>query len=712
MGRGDRAGRPGLDTRGGSYYRAVLTSIALAGLVLHAASLGPLRDRFWGFHLFAFLPPWIAAVGWAILVLAAVRLLYSPAWNKHHGDSTGRFDRIPAWSGLVLAVVCALVFWLFRSDQTLLGDGLPLTIDLPKGQSFHPRQPLAMWFQQFLYRSLGDVVAGNDVTAFEAAHFTVAMGSVAAGTLFALTAFALGRALVGPAGRADSIALLATLTLLCQGYAVLFFGYVENYTYYTLTVSLYLLTSVLYIQRRLPLSAAAVALVLGVGVHLSTVALLPSFVFLAGWGVSRRDRRVDALAGFGAAVVGLLLLDLLLKRLSPGYTLWGGIAQIVDVARTAQGGGAGWSYMFSWGHIRDFLNDQYLVGPLAMLLFLPALAYAGARRWLRDPTAVFLSLAAGVYLAGSWVTSEPLLGYARDWDLFAPPAVCYCAAGLYFLISQVDPGARTRRLLGFAAVLSAVHLAPWVAINHSEALTLERFKTLPLGYGRTEVAVANWYLRNERTAEAEEWFKRAFEVNPANVNAHFLLGVLYAKNGDFDRAGRLFESAVKLRPDKPDYRQRYVDALLKTERCWEAVAHLLWLGERIPTDYRYWEDIGADMIRLGCGDALTDIYEPVLEAAKRRLQREPGNVDTMVFAGILQGNVNRYDEALGLFQRALATKPDLAAGLFNAGMALLQLGRLEEAQQYFARFVEVHPDHPMREYAEQVLAAQPQKENE
>jgi tetratricopeptide (TPR) repeat protein len=709
---GERAGNLGREKRGASYYRAVLTSIALAGLVLQAVSLGPLRDSFWGFHLFAFVPPWAAVLGWTVLVVAAVSLLYSPAWNKRGSESAGRFDRIPAWSVLGLVLVCALVFWLFRSNQTLLGDGLPLTIDLPKGQSFHPRQPLAMWLQQHLYRLLGGFVAREDLIAHEVARVTVAMGSVVAGVLFALTAFALGRALVRNAGREDSIALLTTLTLLCQGYAVLFFGYVENYTYYVLTIASYLLTSVLYVQRRLPLSAASVALVVGIGVHLSTISLLPSFAFLVGWGVSRRDRRIDALAGLGTAVVGVLLLDLLLKRLSPGYTLWGGIAQIVDVARTEQGGGTGLSYMFSWEHFRDFLNDQYLIGPLAALLFVPALAYAAGRHMLRDPTAVLLSLAAGAYLVGSWVMSEPLLGYARDWDLFAPAAVCYCAAGLYFLASHVASAAHTRRLLGFTAVLSAVHLAPWVAINHSEAVTLERFKTLPLGYGKTEVAVANWYLQNERTAEAEAWFKRAFEVYPANVNAYFLLGVLYAKNGDFDRACGLFESAVKLRQDKPDYRQRYVDALLKTDRCRDVVTHLRWLSGRIPMDHRYWENIGADMIRLGCGDALHEIYAPVLEEARRQLQRNPGDVDTVIFAGILLGNVDRYAEALEKFRRALEIKPDLPAGLFNAGMALVQLDRFEEARTYFERFIEVHPDHPMRDYAEQVLAPQPQKEYE
>jgi tetratricopeptide (TPR) repeat protein len=712
MRRDERAGKHDGDTQTASYYRAVLTSVALAGLVLQAASLGPLRDGFWGFHLFAFLPFWATAFSWSALVIAGVWLLYSPAWNRGGVGPANRVDPIPAIWAFVLALLCAVAFWTFRSHQTLLGDGLPLTIDLPKGQSFHPRQPLAMWFQQFLYRTVGDVVAGGETAGNAVAHLTVAAGSVVAGALFVLTVFALGRVLLGGAGRSNSIALLATLTLLTQGYAVLFFGYVENYAYYSLTISLYLLTSALYLRRRIPLCAAAVSFVVGIGVHLSTVALLPSFLFLTGWGVRRQSTRVDAVTGFATAVVGVLMLDVLLRQLSPGYSLWGGVGQIFGIVRTTQGGGAGLPYMFSWDHLRDFLNDQYLIGPLAALLFLPALAYAVGRRALRDPTAIYLTLAAGVYLVGSWVTSEPLLGYARDWDLFAPPAVCYCAAGLYFLVSHVASTARARRLLGFAVLLSVLYLAPWVAINHSEALTLERFKTLPLGHGKTEVAVANWYMRNEQNAEAELWFKRALEVAPGNVNAYFLLGMLYARDGLHDRACKFFDAAVKIRPDKPNYRRRYADALLESGRCQDAVVHLTWLSERIPLEYGYWQTIGANMIRLGCGERLAEIYAPVLAEVDRHLQRDPGNVDIVVYAGILLGNVDRFEEALEQFGRALALEPDLPAGLFNTGMALMKLERYEEALWYFERFVALHPDHPMHEFVSQMLATTPQNENE
>lgn len=699
--------------RAASYYRIVLVVIGVAGAGLQAAALGPLRNSFWGFHLFGFLPLWTAVLSWIVLAAAAAFLLFSTGWKKAGTKSAGRITRIPIWAVVGVAVVCAVIFWVLRSQQTLLGDGLPLTISLPQGQSFHPRQPLAMWLQQSVFRGFGGVLGDENTIASMLAHRTVALGSVLAGFLFVLTAFGLGRTLdrmVGGGGdrkktaRSDAVPLLVTVVLLTQGYAVLFFGYVENYTYFVLTLALYLLASVLYLQRRVPLAVAAFALVLGIGIHLSAVMMLPSFLFIFAWGAYRRDKRVDALAGLAAGVAGVLLLNWMLGRLSPGYTIWGGFAQIFDVASSTQGGGAGLSYIFSWKHVRDFFNEQYLIGPLAAFLFVAALAYAVSRRDYRNPSSVFMTLAAGVYLAGSWVTSDPLLGYARDWDLFAPPAVCYCAAGLYLVLSHVSSSTHKRRLMAFAAVLSVIFLAPWVSINHSEALTLERFKTLPLGYGRTEVAVGNWYMRNDRPADAEAWFKRALEVNNANVNAYYLLGVLYASNENVELACKLLDVAVKLRPDKPDYRERYVQALFDAGRCQDAVPHLHWLAKRIPNDFFYWQEVGRDMNRLGCVDSLAGIYAPVMAAVERRLEAYPDDLDAHLSAGILLGNLNRYEEAIARSRRALEIDPDSPAGLFNTGMALLQLGRRDEARPLLEKFISLYPDHPMNEFAKQQLA--------
>ncbi len=700
------SGGKSADNGASSYYRLVLVAIAALGIALQAASMGPLRDTFWGFHLYSFFPSWLAAISWLVTVLAAAILLFGPGWKRaEQSDTRGDlFDRIPAWSVVVLVVVSAAVFWLFRSEQTMLGDGLPLIIDLPKGQFFHPREPLVMWLQQTCYQLLGGTFSGDDLIPPEIARNTVAAVNVVVGALFVLVAVGLARCLVRYRHHGPTQTLLVLAVLIGQGYAVLFYGYIENYTVYALTIALYLWAAVMYLQQRLPLAVAAIAIALGVGVHLSTVTLAPSFLYLFVTGLRQRERRLDAIAGLVALAAGLALLSWLLWRLSPGYTLMTGYAQIFGVATKTQGGGAGLSYIFGWTHLRDFLNEHWLAGPLAAFLFVPAVIYVVRRRDYTNPAAVFFALAAGFYLLGSWVMAEPLLGYARDWDLFAPAAVSYCAAGLFFLVHHVRVPGRRNRLLLFAAVLTLVNLAPWVSINHSKMLTLERIKTLPLGNGRTEVVVANFYMREDNLAEAELWFKKALKANPRNVNAYYLLGLMYVNNGFPEAACQALEVAVSIRPDKVKTRKQYARALMDADRCSDAVPQLMWISRRNPGEFPYWQATGDQMIESGCGDALNEIYAPVLSEAERRIHKNPRDLDALVYSGLYLGKLGRLEEAREKLSVVLEIDPGSAAGLYNMGTVYIQMGDMDQARRYLQQFLRLHPNHRMVGHARQKLS--------
>ena len=57
------------------YYRAVLTLIGILGLALGAAASGPLRGTFWGWHVWAFVPPAVGFLAVVAVVAAWVLLL-------------------------------------------------------------------------------------------------------------------------------------------------------------------------------------------------------------------------------------------------------------------------------------------------------------------------------------------------------------------------------------------------------------------------------------------------------------------------------------------------------------------------------------------------------------------------------------------------------------------------------------------------------------
>lgn len=648
-------------------------------LVLQVLSFGPDPGRWWGVHFVAFLP----LPGAALLMLGSVATL---AWALRSGRAPSAPTGWTAAAGLTVGF--GVLTWVFRSQQTVLGDAWPLMLDLPQGQDFHPRQPLTLWIQQQWF---GLVTTLADGEPRELARRSVALGSVVCGIGFVPVAWGLGRALVARREHAP----WATLALLGSGYAVLFFGYVENYAWPLLANAALLWAGLTALRRPFPLAPAFVLFALGLGLHLSTILLLPAVVFLGvvvGRDASRRRGLVMDL------VIGCLALGLLdLWMRSRGLPLATAIGDLLGVAAQDNGGGRGLAYLLSVRHLRDFLNEALLVGPFAVGLASVGIGFLVRSR---DAAHWFLGLASTALLGAAFLTTEPLLGYARDWDLFAPAAVVWMAFGVTAVVATPQAG----RLLAGVALVSTLHLGTWVAFNHSEPLAMERFATLPLGLGRTEVVMGNWHLRQGRPDDAEDWFRRAIRTNPSNANAWGLLGNLYARQDRFDDGAQAYAEALRTRPDKTPFRSSLVRCLVELGRWEEAVPHLEIMVQQDPGNLGFWRGLAQVHRELGHEEDYRRCVQEAARLFEARMAASPEDPQLPLDHGAMLANAGEFEPALRLFQRALDLDPESDAALFNAGAVLVKLHRTEEAIPYLARLLQLYPDHPQREMAERWLA--------
>jgi tetratricopeptide (TPR) repeat protein len=364
----------------------------------------------------------------------------------------------------------------------------------------------------------------------------------------------------------------------------------------------YLLASLRHLRGAAPLALPGLALVLNLGLNLSAILLLPSFLVLLARALVTSGARGAALRDL--ALMGLLgvAINALMGTVRPGYNLAAAASQVVLQALFARGDRAqSLAYMFSPEHVRDFLNAQMLIGPAAAFLFVAGLAWLAVAR--ARPTAIgAFFLAVGlVAVAGAWVTTDLGLGYARDWDLFAPSGIALTAAGLHVVLSGVWRAAELRRWLLALAAVCLFHAVPWVAVNASFERSFARFKTLPLGLGRTESAVGAYYLTQADTTQAMEWFQRAVDAYPANNVAAFRLGEIAMQRRMYADAARAFTIALRSRPDKELYRYALVDAILRggapLERA-KPQADTLILQR--PDEPLYWAALG--MAHLGTGE--------------------------------------------------------------------------------------------------------------
>jgi hypothetical protein len=592
------------------YYRPVLWLLLAAVVVTHVLGALALRTSLWGANLYGFLPGMALPV--ALLLLAAAWWIGSrPGLDRVLGVLPRPADPATMATRLRAAAAIAgffLLFWILREGHTLLGDGSPLTRSLPLGQRFHPYQPLTFLAHHGFYSLTHGLFSDPDPR--ETARATVALSSALAGALFVPVAWALAgevaRALTPDPDEAPAqssvVVPIVFLILLAQGYVQLYFGYVENYTFSALTTAAYLLVSLRCLRRASPLALPGVALMLAIGLDLSCVLLVPSFLLLVGVALADAGRRRKAARDLAITGLAGMGINALLASVQPGYSVAVAAYRVVLQALFGHGDRAqSLAYMFSGGHFRDFLNEQMLIGPAGSFLFVAAIAVAVLARVRPSAGAWFLLAAGVVSLGGAWAATDLGLGYPRDWDLFAPSGIVFTTAALYGALSLPWQGTRIRSWLFLLGCVALFHTVPWIAVNASFDRSFERFKTLPLGLGRTESAVGAVYLARADTLQAIEWFQRSLDAYPANNVAAFRLGQICMRRGMYPEAGQAFSIALASRPDRADYRFALVDAVVRGAGPAEwARAHLDTLLNRSPGEPAYWACYG--IVCLGQGD--------------------------------------------------------------------------------------------------------------
>lgn len=637
-------------------FAAVFVWCAIVA-ALHAAAPFVGGGALWGADAYAFLPAaWGVAATCAGLVAAAM------AWRHARSDEgTSPHDGgalVPAWTVRTGGTIAAMaLFWIAREGHTLLGDGTPLTRNLALGERFHHHEPLTLVLHHALWTFVRALPGQAAREGAEVARDAVALGSVLAGGVFVWLAPSLGAALARLSGTPTRrVALLATLVVCTQGYAQLCFGYAENYTYALVTLAAALLAALEAIERRGSLAPAGALIVLAVAFDLSAVLFVPAWCVAAALAARETSRR-GAVARDAALVLGAALAaEFALGRLGDGYRFDRALAEVFTTALHGHGEGGRIAYLFSARHAMDFLNEHVLAGPFGAFALLVAFALAARSRRIGGDAGVFAIAAALPALGAAWVTGDLNLGYPRDWDLFAPFALVFTVAALALLLAQPSSARVREGWLAAALAASLLHTAPWVAVNASFDRSFARFQTLPLGFGRTETVVGQWYLEHGDRDRAKLWLTRAVTVNPANNAAHYHLGLLAMDDADVGAAIAHFGRASALRPDKDNYRLRLVDALALAGDPAHALAALRPMRERAPDDARW---AACEVVLLvGTGEH---------EAARRLAGASAASAppaDTLARA--LDGAVREgapYAELLRRFWNALVFEAPAPAGI-------------------------------------------------
>ena len=246
-----------------------------------------------------------------------------------------------------------------------------------------------------------------------------------------------------------------------------------------------------------------------------------------------------------------------------------------------------------------------------------------------------------------------IAGYGRIIQITAP-------------ISPGSSGSPVVNMAGQVIGVATLQAAEGQSLNF--AVPSERIAQLKVGDLQTVASLTAETQKNKRSAaerfysqglaqlsrddftRALPYFERAVESDPNYAEAWYQAGFCYGMLGRPNDSLRASKQAARLRPDWPD---PYVN-------------------------------IGASNFALGSFKDAADAYRQAL-----KLDEKP---DTFYALGLTLGRLNRTDEEVIAYKRALTLKPDHAGAIEKLGLALFKQKRFGEAAAAFDQLKAYKPD--------------------
>jgi tetratricopeptide (TPR) repeat protein len=196
-------------------------------------------------------------------------------------------------------------------------------------------------------------------------------------------------------------------------------------------------------------------------------------------------------------------------------------------------------------------------------------------------------------------------------------------------------------------------------------------------------------LRSRALPRQEKSAAKPHSASPAATANEALrfntLGVAYMNQQKFADAQKNFEQALDLDPKFGIARLNLGIALLSQQKLEAARTSLEAASRLLPQDPYAWYNLG--LAYKDSGET-----EKGITAFKRVTELTP-EADAHYFVGYLESQLQRYDEAIAEFEKALAAFPFHASAEFGIARAYQRKGDLKSAREHLERFQKITSEH-------------------
>lgn len=187
-----------------------------------------------------------------------------------------------------------------------------------------------------------------------------------------------------------------------------------------------------------------------------------------------------------------------------------------------------------------------------------------------------------------------------------------------------------------------------------------------------------------RHGEAAALFRQVLALQPKQLDALNLLGIIHALQGDFAEALRLIGRSLKLRPQQPHALNYLGYARHGAGQYQEALAAYNRAIALKPDFADAYSNRGGTLRQLGR-------HAEALASYERAITLHPGLVHAHCNRAAVLQDLGRCNEAVSAYEKVIALEPGNAEAHNDLGAALLELGRFEPALSSIERALALNP---------------------
>lgn len=593
----------------------------------------------------------------------------------------------------VASLVAVVVLFHWRSRSFVYGDGYIILSDASAGEDLvlfnqHYLQILTIYLNHYAYEIFGTVSGWS-------ADEVVGMSNAIGGMVGLWAVFRICRQL-SDAGPTRAFIFLGSLS---SASVVLFFGYIENYTWAFALAMWTVSFSMGYVRKENGAIVLIVVAVLAAFLHMITLPfLLVAFMSLA------LRRRSD-----GNYVLGMRLKNVNLG-LVVGSFLLVGLAHLISVdifvPFLARDGNP--YSLLAADHIVDVVNQAAMVAPLGIGLVFLTLSYLKDRRLpVSAEGAILGTLALLLFVAAVWI--DPELGAPRDWDLLSFYGLPLTIWGLY-RFGRYFPDRRVARpwLVAAGVVAGITLVANLYEKNHPELAVarLDALLNVDAHYQASYDSASRcepWAVALQKgygdMRRAIKYLERRITARPDSHNAHFNLADSYYYLGIPDSAYMYVCRGLRLKSDEAS---KLVNASTIAKELGKYSEAVMWAQKAVYAD----PADNSALTQLGVSLTFDKRSDEALPFFRRAFDLAPQIYDNIVNMGMAHALTKSADSAHHYYVRALPISPnDRKADIYYCLVSLcIDLGRLDEAGRYLNALRQIDPTSPDVEHLTSKLA--------